>query len=597
MKAYPDIDVAIVGAGPVGLVLAALLDRHGLTSRVFERRAGLHRSPQAHVLNNRTMEILRELGLERTVQALAAPPLLMQWITWCESIAGRELGRIALQGDSSVLPGRLAASPTSIANFAQNRLEPLLLDLVAGSARTEVRFASEVVATESRDEGVLLRVRDADGSESQVRASWAVACDGASSSVRRSLGIEMAGPASIQKFVSIYFEANLERFIAGRTGPLFWICGARTRGVVIGFDLVRTWALMVPYSEPHTAEDFSPAVAERLVRDAIGNEAAAFRITSIGNWNMSAQLADRYRVGRVFLAGDAAHRFPPSGGFGMNTGIQDAHNLAWKLAAVSRGTAGEALLDTYETERRPVAAANSDQSLRNAMRMFEVDAALGWSTLAPVDPTVDMSGASSLVDYGLDGDSEAAASKRREVDAVIQSQAEHFDFGGLDLGVRYEDGALVADGTEPPDDDVRVYRPVARPGSRLPHVWLTRRGARVSTHEAATPGRFTLVTGRDGDAWVRAVRRIVHERSLELDVAIVTTREARAGEFSDSRGEWSRLARTGEGGALLVRPDGHVAWRRFDAAASDEEAADALTTVLDTVLATASARDAGREVA
>jgi 2,4-dichlorophenol 6-monooxygenase len=592
----PDVDVAIVGAGPVGLVLAALLDRQGLTSRVFERREGLHRSPQAHVLNTRTMEILRELGLERTVQSLAAPPLLMQWVTWCESMAGRELGRIALQGDPAALPGRLAASPTSIANFAQNRLEPLLLDLVAGSARTEMSFASEVVSAESTGGGALLRVRD-HGGESEVHASWAVACDGASSSIRRSLGIEMAGPASIQKFVSIYFEANLERYIAGRTGPLFWICGARTRGVVIGFDLVKTWALMAPYSEPHTPEDFSSAVVERLVRDAIGDEAARFRITSVGSWNMSAQLADRFRHGRVLLAGDAAHRFPPSGGLGMNTGIQDAHNLAWKLAAVVRGTAGEALLETYETERRPVAARNSDQSVRNAMRMFEVDAALGFSTLAPVDPTVDMTGASVLVDYGLDGDSPPAASRRREVDAVIQSQAEHFDFGGLDLGFHYEHGALVADGTEPPEDDVRVYTPTARPGSRLPHVWLTRRGARVSTHDAAVPGRFTLFTGPDGGAWVRAARRVVRASSVELDVAIVTRKEPRAGEYVDPVGAWTALARTGEGGALLVRPDGHVAWRCFDAAASHEDAADTLTTVFAAVLATTTGREAGREVA
>jgi 2-polyprenyl-6-methoxyphenol hydroxylase-like FAD-dependent oxidoreductase len=593
-----DIDVAIVGAGPVGLVLAALFDRQGLVTRVFERRDGLHRSPQAHVINTRTMEILRELGVERNVQSQAAPPLLLQWITWCESIAGRELGRIALQGDSAALPGKLAASPTSIANLAQNRLEPLLLDLVAASSRSEVRFSSEVTSVESRDGHVLLRVRDGAG-QSEVRAAWAVACDGASSSVRRSLGIEMDGPSSIQKFVSVYFEANLERYIAGRTGPLFWICGARTRGVVIGFDLVRTWALMVPYSEPATADDFTPAVVDRLVRDAIGDEKADFRVTSVGNWNMSAQLAERYRDGRVFLAGDAAHRFPPSGGFGMNTGIQDAHNLAWKLAAVVRGTAGEALLDTYETERRPVAATNSDQSLRNAMRMFEVDAALGYSTLAPVDPAADMSGSSPLVDYGLDGDSAEAAAKRRNVGDVIQSQAEHFDFGGLDLGFRYECGALVDDGSDAPPADVRRYTPSARPGSRLPHVWLTRRGVRVSTHDAATPGRFTLVAGSEDPAWIEAAREVVRSRRIEIDIAVITGGTPRSGEYADTTGEWARISGIGPTGALLVRPDGHVAWRRLcPVAASLEDARTLLAAALDAVLpSAASDAEAGREVA
>jgi 2,4-dichlorophenol 6-monooxygenase len=577
-----DVDVAIVGAGPVGLVLAALLDRQGLTCRVFEKREGLHRSPQAHVVNTRTMEILRELGIERTVQSLATPPLLMQWITWCESIAGRELGRIALQGDPAALPGRLAASTTMIANLAQNRLEPLLLDLIAGSPRAEVRFSSEVVSVDSRDGHALLRIRDAASRESETSAAWVVACDGATSGIRRDLGIEMAGPASLQKFVSVYFEANLEGLIAGRTGPLFWICGARTRGVVIGFDLVKTWALMMPYDDPHVPADFTPPVVERMVRDAIGDERLEFRVTSVGNWNMSAQLAERYRQGRVFLAGDAAHRFPPSGGLGMNTGIQDAHNLAWKLAAVVQGRAGEALLDSYETERRPVAATNSDQSVRNAMRMFEVDAALGYSTLAPVDPTADRTGAAPLVDFGLDGDSDAAITKRREVCAVIEAQAEHFDFGGLDLGFRYETGALVADGSEAPPDDVRVYTPSARPGSRLPHVWLQRRGQRVSTHDAATPGRFTLMTGRGGTTWLRAARNAA--RTFELDVAIVTTKQPQPGEYFDPQGAWHELSGIGEHGALLVRPDGHVAWRHAAAAASDREATDLLASALGSIL-------------
>lgn len=582
----PNRDVAIVGAGPVGLALAALLDRHGVRSMVFEKRESLHRDPQAHVLNTRTMEVLRELGVEHAVLAAAAPPLLMRWVTWCESLAGREIGRISLQGrDPAALVRRLSLSPTSIVNLAQNRLEPLLLDLVARGPRSRVNFGTEVVSAQERGEEVLLRVRNRQGLETEAVASWVVACDGAGSTIRRGLGIEMAGPSSLQKFVTIYFEANLEPWIAGRTGPLFWIAGARVRGVILGFDLVRTWALMVPYDDPHTPADFPIEVAQRLVTEAVGDRKVEFRITSIGNWNMSAQIAERYRQGRVFLAGDAAHRFPPAGGLGMNTGIQDAHNLAWKLAAVVHETAGQPLLDSYEVERLPVARTNCDQSVRNAMRMMEVDMVLGVPTLAPVDPAVVVSEEPLVVDYGIDGDSEAATTKRREVQAVIESQAEHFDFGGLDLGFRYEQGALLPDGSEAPPPDVREYTPMARPGSRLPHAWLQRLGRRVSTLDAVRPGRFTLVTDPQGIAWVDAVRSVVGRTRTELDVAVIARENAGPGEWTDLEGDWSAVSGLDAGGALLVRPDGHVAWRHPGAVADAGEAVGVLSAVLRSVLA------------
>jgi len=580
------VDVAIVGGGPVGLTLAALLDRFGVTSFVFEKRSALHRNPQAHVINTRTMEILRELGIERAVQAAAAPPLMLRWITWCESLAGRELGRISLQGDDpAYLIERLALSPSSMANLAQNRLEPLLLDLVQSSARSRVRFGSEVVAIEERSNDVRLKVRDHDGNESATTATWVVACDGAGSTMRRSLGIEMIGPSSLQKFVSIYFEANLDPWIGGRTGPLFWIAGARTRGVIIGFDIARTWALMVPYDDPHTAGDFSGEVVDRMVADAIGDDTANFRIDAVGSWNMSAQLADRFREGRVFLAGDAAHRFPPSGGLGMNTGIQDAHNLAWKLAAVVHGKAGAGLLDSYELERRPVAQINSDQSVRNAMRMMEVDMVLGVSTLAPVDPSVVLGQPAARVDFGIDGDSDAAVAKRRALHEVIQSQAEHFDFGGLDLGFRYEAGAILGDGSEAPPLDVRVYTPVARPGSRLPHAWLEKLGRRVSTHDAIRAGRFTVVTDSDGAAWVDAARELVIRSAVELDVTVIVAKDPGPGHWSDPTGAWARVSGLAAGGALLVRPDGHVAWRQAKAPADVRSAFEVLSNVLARLLA------------
>jgi 2,4-dichlorophenol 6-monooxygenase len=576
-----DVDVAIVGAGPVGLTLAALLDREGFTSRVFERRASLHRDPQAHVVNTRTMEILRELGLERAVLAAAAPPMRMRAITWCENLAGREFGRFSLQGDSpAALVERLAASPTTICNLAQNLLEPMLHRLVRHAARCEVSFGSEVVSTEAEADGVRVGVREGDGRAFEVRARFVAACDGAGSRVRQALGIEMEGPASLQRFVTIYFEANLDRWIGGRPGPLYWIAGPHMRGVILGFDVARTWALMVPFDDPHTPADFEGEVAERLLRAAIGDSSTAFRISSVSNWNMSAQIAERYRSGRVFLVGDAAHRFPPSGGLGMNTGIQDAHNLAWKLAAVLRGEADAEILDTYERERRGVARINCDHSVLNAMRMFEIDAALGMSMMGPVNPTLVSGEIEDHGDYGLDGDGEAAVAKRRAVQDVIHAQADHFDFGGLDLGFRYDEGALVHDGSEALPLDVRLYTPTTRPGSRLPHAWLEGPTGRVSTLDVARPGRFTLLVGGDGEGWIDAVRALARRGLQRLDVAMIA--DSAEADYRDVDGTWQRVCGVDASGAVLVRPDGHVAWR--SATATMQDAGSVLGDVIARVL-------------
>lgn len=201
------------------------------------------------------------------------------------------------------------------------------------------------------------------------------------------------------------------------------------------------------------------------------------------------------------------------------------------------------------------------------------------------------------VDFGLDGDSEAAVAKRRDLDAVLQSQADHFDFGGLDLGFRYENGAVVPDDSEAPPLDVRVYTPTTRPGSRLPHVWLSRLGARVSTLDVATPGRFTLLTGSAGEAWTRAARELVRERALDLNLAVLTPDASVPGAYVDAHGEWASVSGVEAGGALVVRPDGHVAWRHASSVADDSYALEELGRVFDILLGTARTEASTREVA
>jgi 2,4-dichlorophenol 6-monooxygenase len=256
---------------------------------------------------------------------------------------------------------------------------------------------------------------------------------------------------------------------------------------------------------------------------------------------MTAQVAEQYGSGRIFLIGDSAHRFPPTGGMGLNTGVQDAHNLAWKIAAVEGEWGTESLLETYESERRPVARHNADQSLANALRLFEVPQALGVTDRSK-ESNARMQAV--LADPG----------GRRRVAAAIENQAEHFDMLGLQLGFSYDVGALADDGTAKPvvaQNPVREVVPSSRPGARLPHGWVERAGQRLSTLDLVQPDRFTLLIDSHGDAWEQA------SRHLGVPIEVVRF----GADVVDLDGWWTSVARMSPGGALLVRPDQHVAFR------------------------------------
>lgn len=562
-----NVQVAIVGAGPVGLSLAALLRQQEILAIVFERRAELHRQPQAHVINTRTMEVFRTFGADRKVAAMGAPMAKMRFINWCQSLAGREFGKLSLLGSSpESAMARLSGSPVAVTNLAQNRLEPILYKR-ALELGAEVKFNHTVTGIKSHADNAVLHVQGPDGSEAEWQADYVVACDGARSRLREAAGIEMIGPASLQKLITVYFTANLDRVLGGRLGPVHWVIGPDVRGVLIGFDLAKTWALMVPYDEPDMPEDYTMEVAAAMVRKAIGDPAIKFEINSIGNWNMSAQVAETYRRERLFLAGDAAHRFPPSGGLGMNTGVQDAHNLAWKLAAVLKGEAGEALLDSYQQERQLIAQTNCEQSVGNSMKMGAVDIALGASSMTPVCPADALSRDTAPPELGFDGDSEAAIAKRAAVQHAIDEQAEHFDSFGIDLGVNYETGAFCADGSQPVRSTVQTYVPNTRPGARLPHVWLLKNKRRVSTQDMVPSAGFVLFVSCRDRAWKDAVDHAATTTGQPIRVI----RIGPDGDYQDPKGLWASYGGPVGDGALLVRPDGHVALRMthhgFDATA------------------------------
>jgi 2-polyprenyl-6-methoxyphenol hydroxylase-like FAD-dependent oxidoreductase len=526
------------------------LSRYGVQSLLVERHDSTTWHPKARNLNTRTMEIARGWG--RAVHdELASVNLPRGWtsqIIYTKTLAGDELGRMQTKGFSGRGPG---VSPEVPLLSSQDIFEPIMRRGAEATGLAELRFGHEARrirrGTSADDDRAVVGVTErSTGRQYEVEAEYLIAADGADSAVREQLGIVRQGPLGLGHFVNVYFYADLDPWVAHRPAILYFVAHPSARGVFQPLDARGRWLCQIAYDgTPEATRDYTPERCIEWVRTAVGDPACTPEIRSIGTWTMNAAVASRLVQGRVILVGDAAHQLPPTGGFGVNTGVQGVHNLVWKLALVRAGKAGRGLLDTYDVERRAVASFNADRSLDNSRMVQAIN--------------------------------EAAMSSSVSSEKAVAASRRYGNFLGMELGFAYDSAAVVPDGTEPPEvaDPVIDYKPCGRPGHRAPHVWLERDGKRRSTLDLF--GRtFTLLTSPSGRRWADAASHAAERYGIQVDAHTIGT----GGDFADVDGCWAGQYGVGDEGAVLVRPDGHVGWRAFDSHDPEERLSSGLQELL-----------------
>jgi 2,4-dichlorophenol 6-monooxygenase len=580
MSEHLTTDVLVIGSGPAGASAALFLATLGVDHIVITKYRWTANTPRAHITNQRTVEIMRDLGIEDDILANGTPQRLMGDTVFCTSLAGDEIGRVRTWGTH---PQRQAdytlASPTEPCDLPQTLFEPILIGHAADRG-SRIRFDTEYVSLTQDEDGATVTVRDRlSGHTYEIRAKYVIGADGGRSKVAADIGLPYEGQMDVAGSMNIVFHADLSALVEHRPSVLYWVLQPGSDIGGIGMGLVRMvrpwdeWLIVWGYDINEPPPELDDEAAIRIVHSLVGDDSIPVTIRSTSLWGNNKMYATRYREGRVFCMGDAVHRHPPSNGLGSNTSIQDAYNLAWKLALVLRGQAGEGLLDSYDAERVPVGrqiVLRANQSIEEFGPIFQ---ALGLTDTT--DPDLMVAHMAARAD-----DTPEAAKQRIALKEALELKDYEFNAHGVELGQRYASSAVVTDGTPEPEytrDHELYYHPTTWPGARLPHCWVGRQGHKVSTHDLVGKGRFTLLTGISGGAWAEAAQRVAAALGIELVAHVIGPGR----EYTDLYDDWARVREVREDGCVLVRPDAHVAWRA-NALVDDPEAA--LTEVLQTML-------------
>lgn len=512
------IPVIIIGGGPVGLSMAVCLANFGIPSTLIEKHPGTTNHPKARGVNGRSMEIFRALGLETQMLRYELPKEAHRFI-WVEDLQHQEITRVESDIDYSLY------SPTSRAIIAQDDVERELYLKASTEKLIDLKFNTVMDHAEQSNKQVTIHITDRQtGKKSKLVSNYLIAADGAYSTTRDCFNVKMLGEENLGEFCNIFCEMDLDRYVADRrsVGYMF------TRQDLLGNFILankgfKKWLIgtRLRPEQGHHRDLFTEEYCLQSVRKLVGDNQLDIKLINIGFWTMAALIAEKYRIGRVFFAGDAAHRLPPTGGFGMNTGIQDAHNLAWKLALVLKGQAKEGLLDSYESERKPIAEINIQWSSENAQRFSAIYKALiekNWPVF----------------------------------EKNLRDQSKHINNIHLDLGFIYGQSVAYEKG----------FKQMSVRGARAPHCWLESSGIKCSTLDLFDK-QFVLLCDPKATKW----QHFFASRQ-GLPVKIITI--GKGGQYENPAHDFLTLYDLTPEDAVLVRPDGHIIWKS-NAVQSHEE--------------------------
>lgn len=574
-----DFDVLVVGSGPTGSTMALALASYGIKVHVISRWNWVANTPRAHITNQRTMEVFRDLGIEADCYKHATPWDLMGDSLITTSLAGEELLRIRSWGTNLARKGDyLSGSPCELLDIPQPLIEPVLINQ-ARRLGASYSFNTEYLSHQQDETGVTVQLRDRlTLHEYQLRAKYLVGADGANSKVMEDAGLTIEGQLARAGTVYTQFEADLSQYTAHRPSILYWICSPEAAFGEIGFGLLRAikpwnewvagWGFDLSKGEP----DLSDEEVTAKIRILVGDPELPIKILNKSTWHVNQAYAMEYAQGRVFCAGDAVHRHPPSSGLGLNTCVQDAFNLAWKLAYVVQGHAGPDLLKSFSVERAPVG------------KQIVLRANQSRLDYAPLQKVFRLEGEENPIAAGIANfrsSSQQGVEARLAAQKALELKQSEFNAQGVEMNQRYESEAVINE-AEPETwfRDKELYlQATTRPGAKIPHAWLIdRKGYKQSTLDIVGKGRFTLITGLSGQVWIDAAQ--------QLNLPFLRTITIGSLDYQDPYCEWQQQREIQENGVLLVRPDGIVAWRNRQAdQLSLEQAKSQLEATLEQVLA------------